>query len=161
MQEGFELEARWVPIDTWFVEAAIGHLDANITTADPAATAIGGPADGDRLPHVPRWTGSASIIKEFGLGDMGTLTPRVDWSFRSKVFFGGNNADHETQKSYSLYNANVAWISADEKYALTFYVNNIGDLRYVHYNELANSAGVGSEVLARDREWYLTGEVRF
>ena len=159
--KGFELEARWVPVDTWFVEAAIGHLDANITKADPAATAIGGPADGDRLPHVPRWTGSASIIKEFGLGDMGTLTPRVDWTFRSKVFFGGNNADHETQKSYSLYNANIAWNSADEKYALTFYVNNIGDLRYVHYNELANSAGVGSEVLARDREWYLTGEVRF
>ena len=92
---------------------------------------------------------------------MGTLTRRVDWTFRSKVFFGGNNAAHETQKSYSLYNANIAWRSADEKYALTFYVNNIGDLRYVHYNELANSAGVGSEVLARDREWYLTGEVRF
>ena len=159
--KGFELEARWVPVATWFVEAAIGHLDANITKADPAATANGGPADGDRLPHVPRWTGSASIIKEFGLGDMGTLTPRVDWTFRSKVFFGGNNAAHETQKSYSLYNANIAWRSADEKYALTFYVNNIGDLRYVHYNELANSAGVGSEVLARDREWYLTGEVRF
>ena len=159
--KGFELEARWTPVDTWFVEAALGHLDANITTADPAATAAGGPADGDRLPHVPRWAVSASIIKEIGLGDLGTLIPRFDWTFRSKVYFNPDNAVREIQAGHSLFNANVAWNSADEKYALTFFVNNISDKRYVHFNETSRSAGTGSELIARDREWYLTGEVRF
>ena len=48
--KGFELKARWVPVETWFVEAAIGHLDGKITDADPAATANDGPSDGDRCP---------------------------------------------------------------------------------------------------------------
>lgn len=159
--KGFELEARWTPIDSWFVEAALGHLDATITDADPAATAAGGPTDGSRLPHVPRWSASASIIKEFGLGDFGIIRPRLDWSFRSKVFFNPNNNDFETQKSHSIFNANVAWNSVDEKYSLTFFVNNIGDIRYVYYNENSLSASTGQDIVARDREWYLTGEVRF
>ena len=121
----------------------------------------GGPADGDRLPHVPRWAVSASIIKEIGLGDLGTLIPRLDWTYRSKVYFNPDNAVREIQAGHSLFNANIAWNSADEKYALTFFVNNISDKRYVHFNETSRSAGTGSELLARDREWYLTGEVRF
>lgn len=159
--KGAELEVRYSPAESWFIESAVGYLDATIVEADPAATAVGGPADGDWLSSVPRWTASASLIKEIDLGDMGVLRPRLDWSFRGNVFFNPNNDPGHVQKAYSIYNANIAWDSADDKYSLTLSVNNIDDERYVYYNEASPASGIGYEILGRGREWYLTGEVRF
>ena len=47
--KGFELESRWSPLDTLFLEVALGHLDAVITKSDPA---VGGPLTPAALPRV-------------------------------------------------------------------------------------------------------------
>lgn len=159
--KGFELETRWSPLDTWFFEAALGHLDATITEADPNVTNSGGPAAGARLPQVPRWSLAAAIIKEFGLGDMGTVTARLDYSYRTKVFFSPDNDPGSVMQSHGLLNASLAWLSADDKYSLTFHANNIFDKRRIIYTELAGSSGTQNDILARDFAWYLTGEYRF
>lgn len=159
--KGFELEARWSPIDTWFFEASLGHLDATITAADPAVTGSGGPAKGDRLPQVPRWTMASSVIKEFGLGESGTVTARVDYNYRTKVYFAGDNEARSLMQSHGLLNASVGWDSADDKYSLIFHANNIFDKRRKLYSEQSGSSSVGFDILARDFAWYLTGEYRF
>ncbi len=159
--KGFELEARWSPIDTWFVEASLGHLDAVITESDPSVFNSGGPAAGDRLPQVPRWTMASSLIKEFGLGDMGTLIARMDYNYRTKVFYSGDNDPRSTMQSHGLLNASMGWDSADDKYSLTFHANNIFDKRRVIYSEQSGSSIVQTDILARDFAWYLTGEYRF
>lgn len=159
--KGFELEARWSPVESWFLEAALGHLDANITEADPAVTGSGGPAAGDRLPQVPRWSGAASVIKEFGLDDMGTITARLDYNYRTKVFFSGDNDPRSIMQSHGLLNASIGWDSADDRYSLIFHANNIFDKRRKIYSEQSGSSSVGFDILARDFAWYLTGEYRF
>lgn len=159
--QGLELEVRWAPLDTWFVEGAMGYLDTEITKADPAATNSGGPAKGDTLPDVPEWTASVAIIKEFDLGDIGVLRPRVDWSYRSKIYFSPDNNPFEKQDAYSLFNASVAWTSVDGKYSLTLLGSNLGDKDYLYSNDLQDSFGVSIDTPARGREWYLTGEIRF
>ncbi len=159
--KGFELEMRWTPIDTWFTEVALGHLDANITEADPNAAAAGGPSAGDRLPFISRWSVGASIIKEVGLGDRGMLTPRLDYSYKSKVFFSPSNNPIHVQGGYSLLNGSVSWRSVDDKYALTFRVDNIGDKDYIFYRDQSPSSGTTGVFPARDRQWYLSGEYRF
>ena len=156
-----ELEARWSPLESWFFEGALGYLDATITESDPTVVNSGGPSAGDRLPQVPRWTGAVSAIKEVGLGDRGTLTVRVDYAYRSKVFFAPDNDPFTVQGSFGLLNASVAWNSADDRYGLTLYANNITDEHYILYTELSGSAGTQNDVLARDFAWYLTGEYRF
>lgn len=158
--KGFEVEMRWSPLDTWFVETALGHLDTEITEAD--ATQVGGPAVGDRFPHVSKWTGAVSVIKEFGLGDSGTLTPRLDYSYRTKVLFSPDNNPRNAQKSYGLMNASLGWDSADDKYRLNFYVNNIFGTNYILYTDQSPSSATQLDIVGRgDLEWYLTGEVRF
>ena len=159
--KGFELESRWSPLDTWFLEVALGHLDATITKSDPSVFNTGGPAKGDRLPQVPRWSMATSLIKEFGLGDMGTLTARVDYNYRTKVFFDPANDPQSVMQSHGLMNASVGWDSADDKYSLIFHANNIFDKRRIIYTELSGSASMQNDVLARDFAWYLTGEYRF
>ena len=159
--KGFELESRWSPLDTLFIEVAIGHLDAEITKSDPTVFNTGGPAKGDRLPQVPRWSLASSIIKEFGLGDMGTLIARVDYNYRTKVFFDPANDPGSVMQSHGLLNASVGWDSANDKYSLIFHANNIFDKRRIIYTELSGSARTQNDVLARDFAWYLTGEYRF
>ena len=159
--KGFEIESRWAPLDTLFIEVAIGHLDAVITKSDPSVTNTGGPAKGDRLPQVPRWSLASSIIKEFGLGDMGTLIARVDYNYRTKVFFDPANDPGSVMQSHGLMNASLGWDSANDKYSLIFHANNIFDKRRIIYTELSGSARTQNDVLARDFAWYLTGEYRF
>ena len=159
--KGFELESRWSPLDTLFLEVALGHLDAVITKSDPAVFNTGGPAKGDRLPQVPRWSLAASIIKEFGLGDMGTIIARLDYNYRTKVFFDPANDPGSVMQSHGLMNASVGWDSANDKYSLIFHANNIFDKRRIIYTELSGSARTQNDVLARDFAWYLTGEYRF
>ena len=159
--KGFELETRWSPLDTWFFEAAIGHLDATITASDPNVVNSGGPAKGDRLPQVPRWSLAASLIKEFGLGDMGTLSARLDYNYRTKVFFDPANDPNSVMQSHGLLNASLGWDSANDKLSLIFHANNIFDKYRVIYSELAGSSETQNDILARDFAWYLTGEYRF
>ena len=159
--KGFEIESRWSPLDTLFLEVAIGHLDAVITKSDPSVFNSGGPAKGDWLPQVPRWSLATSLIKEFGLGDMGALTARVDYNYRTKVFFSPANDPQSVMQSHGVMNASVGWDSANDKYSLIFHANNIFDKRRILYTELAGSSGTQGDILARDFAWYLTGEYRF
>lgn len=156
---GAELEARWSPMESWFVEASVGYLDTEITEAD--ATQIGGPAVGDRLPHVPEWAAAISIIKEFSLGDRGTITPRVDYSYRSEVLFSPDNDPDNAQDSYGLLNAGITWRSANDKYSLSIHATNITDKRHILYTEQSPAASTQNDVLGRPFEWFLTGEYRY
>lgn len=92
---------------------------------------------------------------------MGTLIPRVDYSYRTKVLFSPDNNPRNVQKSYGLMNASVAWFSADDKYSLDFRVNNIFDTYYLNYTDQSPSSATQLDLPAIDRAWYLTGEVRF
>jgi len=159
--KGVELESRWSPVQSWFVEAAVGYLDAEITKFNPVTINAGGPDVGDRLPQVPKWTLAGSIIREFGLGEMGVLTARLDYAYRTKVFFSADNDPGSVMQSHGVMNASASWGSADDKYSLTFHADNIFDKRIIKYTEQAGSSGTQNDILARDFAWYLTGEYRF
>lgn len=159
--QGVELELRWAPAESWFIESALGYLDTEITDADPGVALSGGSSDGDRFADVPEKTASLSVIKEFDLGDSGVLRPRVDLSYRSHVFFSPNNDPFEAQDGYSVFNASVSWTSPSEKYVVTLLGSNLGDKAFVYSNNLQDALGVGLETPARGREWYLTAEVKF
>ncbi|MFK8051322.1 MAG: TonB-dependent receptor [Halioglobus sp.] len=158
---GIELEARWSPAESWFVEGALGWVDAEIVEASPDSTNSGGPAKGDTVPFVPEYNASASLIKEIDMGDSGRLTPRLDVSYRDDVFFKANNDPNNTQDAYTLVNANVTWNSPSDKYLVTLYLDNITDEDVVSFSETSDSSGVGFELLKRGFQWYLAAEMKF
>ena len=153
------METRWSPAESWFIEGALGYLDATITEADPSVTNSGGPAAGDQLPQVPEWSAAVSVIKDFNLGDRGLLTARVDYSYRDEVFFDPANDPFSVMEAHGVLNASVAWNSADDRFGLTAHANNITDERIILYTELSGSAGTQNDILARDFAWYLTGGI--
>ncbi len=158
---GLEFEARWAPAESWFVEAAVGYIDAEIVKVDPDSTNSGGPAKGDTVPFVPEYNVSVSLIKVFDLGTGGTLTPRLDYAYRDDVLFTADNDPDNTQEAHSIVNANISWNSPSDKYAMTLYLNNITDEETINYTDIAGSNAAGVDLLGRGFEWYLSAEVRF
>ncbi|MCW1429806.1 TonB-dependent receptor [Novosphingobium sp. JCM 18896] len=54
--QGGEATLRYRPVEGLSLGANVSYIDAKLTSAAPAA----GGRDGDRLPYVPHWSGSAS-----------------------------------------------------------------------------------------------------
>jgi iron complex outermembrane receptor protein len=158
---GFELEGQWVPVDTWFVEAAAGYTDASYDTLLPGAVTTGVQLDNE-LAWVPEWTLSGSLLKEFTLAnDMGSLVPRIDWSYRSKTWYDAVNTLDSFQEGFHLVHGSVSWESVDGHYGLIVGVKNIGDEEYSQLRRIQIPFGTFEDLLARDREWYLTVKVQY
>ena len=159
--KGVELESRWAPTNNLFFEVAVGYIDAEITDVDPDATDSGGPAEGDTVPYVPEWNYAVSAIYILDLADWGTVTPRVDYSWRDDVFFTPDNDPGNTQESYGIWNASISWNSPNDRYGVSAHWLNIADEDYILYTEISGSSATGNDILGREEEWYVTAEVRF
>ncbi len=62
--QGAEATLRYRPVTGFQLGANVSYVDAKLTTAAPAAFGVAG----DRLPYVPKWSGSVSVDYEFALG---------------------------------------------------------------------------------------------
>ena len=65
------------------------------------------------------------------------------------------------QPAYSLFNANVRWESADEKYSLQFGVDNIADKKFQSYGNFQPAFGTVQASYDRGRQWYLRGSFSY
>ena len=91
--KGFEIESRWAPLDTLFIEVAIGHLDAVITKSAPhrvLTPAVLPRATGCRRCRAGHWP----VLGHQGVRISATwalVIARVDYNYRTKVFFDPAN----------------------------------------------------------------------
>lgn len=156
--DGFELEWTWVPTSQIHVVGGLGYIDGDYDELSPELIANGGVSLNSAMPHSPEWSGNLGVAYSFELGDMGSLTPRIDWSYRSKVYFDAVNTEAISQGSYNVVNAALTWYSADEAWQVIAAVTNLGDETYrVAGNSSLNaSAAYAESTYAREREYSLS-----
>lgn len=160
--KGAELEATWMPAAGWTVNLAAGYLDAQWKTGTlTPQTATVGIEETDKFAMVPKWTLSGSAAYDIQLGNNGTLTPRIDWSYKSKIYKDAANTVALTQDGYHLLNASVTWMSPDEKYALAVQGNNITDKVYMITGVMQPDGGFAEALYARGAEWSFILTVRY
>lgn len=82
-----------------------------------------------KLPGTSKWNLNASASRDFNLGARGTLTPRLDWVYRSRFFFDATNEVGEN--GYHVFNASVAWTSSGQRWRATVFGANVTDERYL------------------------------
>jgi iron complex outermembrane recepter protein len=156
---GGEIELQASPPGGWFVEGGVGYLDDEYR--DLPAGVIGLDAS-KHFERVSKWTLSSALQKSFSLGaGRGTLTPRLDWSYRSKFYNDSANLEAIAQPGYSLLNANVAWASAAGRWNVTAGLENVADKDYILAAAHNPNVGTYTVVPARGREWYLRAQVGF
>ncbi|EQB29894.1 TonB-dependent receptor [Sphingobium ummariense] len=150
--KGVEFEMQSRPVDGLSVNFSAGYLDAKYDSINPG-TLI--PANA-KLAYTPEWTLSGSIAYE-AQTSIGTITPRLDWSYRSAVRFDALNTPELVQPGYHLLNANLTYVDPSEKWRVALGVTNLTNRHYLvgGFSDLP-ATGFVDGTYARPREWYLT-----
>jgi iron complex outermembrane receptor protein len=113
-------------------------------------------------PRTPEWNYGLGIEYQFQLGAGATLTPRLDWTYQSDIWFTTNpvagivNEEDGRQPAYDVFNARVTWASADNRWTVSAYGLNLAD-EYYFWGKLSLLGNSGREQgnPAPPREWGL------
>lgn len=158
--KGFELEVLAQPVAGLRIEGGLGYLDARYRQVDIRALNAG-VTTATQLQNAPKWTLSAAISYDIRLEGSGKITPRVDWSYRSRVYNDAVNTPLLVQDGYHLVNAAIAYTDETERWGLSLGVRNLTKEAYLGSGYADSFGGIVEGVFGRPREWYLTGRYKF
>ncbi len=161
---GGELELQARPVARMDVVLGVGYLNNNVedaytTPEDPATSAV----EARLLDRVavlsPEWTLNALVRYEWPLLG-GLLAAQADANYLSEHYFQIKNSPVTREDGYVIFNARLGWTSADERWSLALFGNNLGnkDARTMVF-DLASppSAGTGfgmAENYYRAPRWF-------
>ncbi|WP_157218100.1 TonB-dependent receptor [Flavisphingomonas formosensis] len=158
--QGFELETNIAPGEGWRINGSLGLTDAKFKKL---VAGVQGLTLDSKFVLVSKWTASASVEKDIELGDLGSVTPHGDWTYRSGFFTNANgiNTPELYQPGYSLFNANVRWQDSRKIYSLSVGVDNIGNKKYRIFGDYQPSFGFYMQAYDRGRQYYVKAGFSF
>jgi iron complex outermembrane recepter protein len=148
--KGFEVETTLEPVDNLQIDGSLGYVDFGYKNS-LAAQGIG-----NVIPFTPKWTLSAGVQYKAELGgNAGSITPRLDWTYRSAVFFDASNNAQSLEPGYSVFNGRVTWRAESSDWELGLAVTNLFDKGYYLNRQTGFSFlfGVANGVPGRPREF--------
>jgi iron complex outermembrane recepter protein len=149
---GVEAEVNARPIDAWKVEASLGYINYWLEDAGTTTLTARLPNGRTYYPNrTPKWNYGLSTEYTFALGERGTLTPHVDWTHQSRIYFNNSNG---VQEAYGLLSARMTWTSPQETWSVAVFGTNLTDELYFD-GKLALQPNLGREQgnVAAPREW--------
>jgi iron complex outermembrane receptor protein len=149
---GVEAELNARPVDAWKLEASLGYVHYRLVDAGSTTLTEFLPNGDPYYPNrTPRWNYGAGTEYAFSLGEYGSLTPRVDWTYQSRIYFNNSTG---IQSGYGLVSARVTWNSPDDKWAVAAFGTNLGDEVY-YEGKLALVPNLGREQgnVGAPRQW--------
>lgn len=103
--KGGELEVQANPVEGLDIQFGLSYIDAK---ADSIDTPQGILLD-RRLPLAPKFSANGLIRYDFDLGNAGVLTPQIDASYQSAVYFDVANQPVSRQDAYAVWNASLSY----------------------------------------------------
>ena len=131
--EGTELEIQARPVAGLLVNTSVDYLHfhyASLGAAAFGATNPGGLYLNDVAPYTPKLKGTVGAQYEVSLGSVGTLTPRVDATYQSRIYFDPQNLLASSQGGYAIVNGHVTWLTSARKVSFTADVYNLTNKLY-------------------------------
>jgi len=164
--KGFEAELSVRPVQGLSIDGALSYVDFAYQSINPAAggaTNPTGPQLDDYPPYTPKWKWSIGAQYEILLGNVGSLTPRVDAAYQSTIYAGSSNTPFEVLPNYTLVNARLTWANADKDLEISGEVTNIFDKYYylTAFDLTGAGSGIASKQPGRPREWAVTVKKKF
>lgn len=167
--QGAELEIVFRPVDALTLSGVVGYTDFEGDELDdprllgPAFTAV----LSDNPIYVPDLNWNFSIAYEFGMGDGGTITPRVDYygqteicpTLTTNVVAATTTATEKDRcaDAYEIANVRIEWGSPEEIWKIAAGVNNVADEEY--FLNKFDLSTFGQPTVegqpGRPREWYV------
>jgi iron complex outermembrane receptor protein len=152
---GFEVETVARPTDFLKLEGALTYVDAQFTEGQLTEPLRPAPLsqppgsllrdlDGLRLPRAPRWKFSLAGQVEQPVGDAGRVTARAEYHWQSKIYFTVFNIDAASQDSYGLLRASLGFTSADDRWSVRLFGDNLTGETYFT-NQILTGTVYGAE----------------
>jgi iron complex outermembrane receptor protein len=160
--KGVELELRALPLDGLLIEGSFGYVDAEYDDFEgPSAIDIGDDPEnqvdrkGQSFNGVPELQSNVSAqydleVKPFGIECLyGTVTPRLEWSYQSKIHWDFPELRDSVQHGFHLFNARLGFTFNDDRTEIAMWVDNFTDEEYFNaVLSIANVAGTLSRYFA-------------
>jgi len=124
--KGAEVELTVEPVDGFKIDGSAGYLDFEYTRVD-AATGV--TLDMTNV-YTPKWTAAGGAQYAFDLGGLGTLTPRFDLSYRSRVEGDAVNLPISSLPGRTVLGASLKWQNEDRDWQAMLSVSNLTDKYY-------------------------------
>lgn len=152
---GAEAEITAQPTSRLNLSASAGYLHATygnyVSGADDYS--------GNIMPHSPKWTFNFGGRYDLPLGGGNVLTPRIDMSYRSKVYFDSTQRARVSDGDSFLLNGEIGWSLPGKHVTLGVWAKNLTDHVYLVGLSPIDSLGVDLMSYAPPRTF--GGFVRF
>jgi iron complex outermembrane recepter protein len=154
--KGAELETEMQLFDGFSLDASASYLDFEYTELSSLAQAAGLTL-AMTTPFAPKWKYSAGAQYQIALGDAGTLTPRLDWSYQAAFHSQPGNHAVNRVPNYYVLNGRLSWQSTDEKWNVAFEGSNLTNEVYylTFFDNRTSTQNVFGQVAA-PRQWAVT-----
>ena len=157
---GFELEADAAATSWLRLNAAVGFTDAGYRQVSLSAQEEG-VLPGNQLPYAPRWTATIGGDADIWTIPLGTLSARVDWSYRSSFYLDAVNTPDLRQSAYSIVNLGTTFKSSDDFWEVTIGGTNVASTKYLITGFSSSAIGATYGAYARPAEWYLRLKAKY
>lgn len=124
---GVEMELSATPVDNFNIAGTAAWLDATYAEFIGAG---GNDLSGNRLNRSPEWQLSLMAQYTFPIGDIGTLTPRVEWQYVDEMFHDENNTQPQGSESFDIVNVKLRFESNDSRWGAELYARNADNTQY-------------------------------
>lgn len=158
---GFELELTARPTAKWSFDGSASYTRFETTRLSADAQASGITFGMDPI-YMPRWRANFGTQYEFDLGQIGSLTPRIDANYQSDLFTNTVNAPVNRLPGRTIFNAHLTWKSVDKRWRVALDVSNLTDKYYfLNIDDTLAGKGTVRATPARSRQFLLTAERKF
>jgi iron complex outermembrane receptor protein len=160
---GIEGEMQAEPVNHLLLEASFGYVNSKVTDNEGSSLIEGTDCGGERClaPRTPKLSGAVGVQYSFEAAG-GRLTPRLDMTYQSKIYFVTNNGCPAAcgtgdQAALTLLNGRVTWASPDSDWEVALYGRNLTDKAYFNGKlSLVSFFGREQGNVAAPREFGLT-----
>jgi iron complex outermembrane recepter protein len=153
---GGEVEMTLFLVDNLDLLFGAAYIDSKV---DAVPDVFGGTVKAE-FPNAPAWSFNGLVRYNWDVPG-GRVSAQLDGMWNDQQFIEASNSAISREGSYFLWNARVAFDSADDRWTLAAWVKNAGDARYRLYNLDLGLLGISEEVFAPPRWFGATATYRF
>ncbi|HEY3729735.1 MAG TPA: TonB-dependent receptor [Steroidobacteraceae bacterium] len=140
---GLEGELQAEPIDNLRIDGSFGYLNYWLESNGGNVLLLAGDQCGGQTCYsarTPKYTAALGVQYSLPLAS-GRLTPRLDMTYQSTIYFNDNNGcfgagstagcgQTDSQGGYTLLNGRITWDSASKKWQASLWGRNLTDKEY-------------------------------
>ena len=128
---GGEAELAYSPGDGWDILLGISVLDTTVNGTSPDGGTV---IDGQKAPLAPDFSANGVVRKEWRLGNGGAFAAQGSVNYVGKQYFNVVNEEVTEGGKYTLLDAKLTYISPEDDWEASVFVNNLTDERSLTYS---------------------------